>query len=156
MSTTRSLFVPHEAEPLPLRAQISWAKSTLFATPLANKLLRLMGAVPVKRRQDAETDEKISNDELFASSYAELDAGNIILLFPEGKSGHAPKLFPIKQGVGWLVNGYYKKTGKKIPVVPCALNYMKKEKFRSGVLVQFGERPTDERARCGCESDGTN
>jgi 1-acyl-sn-glycerol-3-phosphate acyltransferase len=97
-----------------------------------------MGAVPVNRKQDVGENEAVSNDELFASSYDELDKGNIILLFPEGKSVHAPKIFPLKKGVGWLVQGYFKKTGRIVSVVPCALNYMKKEKFRSGVLVEFG------------------
>lgn len=98
-------------------SQISWAKSTLFKHPIANAVLRLMGAVPVQRRQDqdqnnaSEAEFAKAKEELFGTSFAELDRGNIILLFPEGKSYHDSKRMAIKHGVSSLVNSYYKKTG---------------------------------------------
>ena len=74
-----------------------------------------MGAVPVQRRQDSENateaDFAKAKDELFGTSFAELDRGNIILLFPEGKSYHDAKRMAIKHGVSSLVNSYFKKTG---------------------------------------------
>jgi glycerol-3-phosphate O-acyltransferase/dihydroxyacetone phosphate acyltransferase len=120
------------------RIVISWAKSTLFSTPMANAFFRLVGAVPVRRSQDLKPGEVANNDELYAATYAELDHGNVVLLFPEGKSYHDSKLQDLKKGVAWLVHGYHKKTGKRVPVVPVAINYFKKDKFRSGVLLEFG------------------
>jgi glycerol-3-phosphate O-acyltransferase/dihydroxyacetone phosphate acyltransferase len=120
------------------RIVISWAKSGLFATPLSNKFFRLVGAVPVFRKQDLPPGVVVDNDALYAATYTELAQGNIVLLFPEGKSYHDCKPQDLKKGVAWLVHGYHQRSGIRVPVIPCAINYFRKDKFRSGVLLEFG------------------
>ncbi len=69
---------------------------------LKNKLLawlslNCIGIIPFNRRGSR------NQDELFAACHAALDAGDILILFPEGSRGDPEKLSKIKKGLFYLI-----------------------------------------------------
>lgn len=115
-----------------------WVKATAFRG-LAGKFLRLVGGVPVMRKQDAaELKSGQNTDELFASSVQELASGDNFIIFPEGTSYTEPHMIPLKTGVAKVALAFQKQTGKPCTIVPVGINYLRKEKFRSAVTIEFG------------------
>ena len=77
-----------------------------------------------------------------------LQVGECIGVFPEGTSHTEPHMIPPKDGTSWAALEYLrylegtpenggKKNGRKAVVVPVALCYTEKSKFRSRVVVQY-------------------
>jgi 1-acyl-sn-glycerol-3-phosphate acyltransferase len=96
--------------------------------------------VPVYRRQDLkENFNEHLNDATFEASYEVLKEGGAIFIFPEGLSYTAPHIQPLRTGIARLALGFFKKTGIMPPIQPVGLNYVHKDKFRSSVLIQYGE-----------------
>ena len=87
------------AIPRPLRPL---AKAPLFAHPLVGPLLRLTGAIPVRRRQDEGVD-RVGNEAMFDAARQALRAGEAILVFPEGVSQPEPALMPLRTGAARIL-----------------------------------------------------
>lgn len=114
------------------------AKSTLFSHPFMGPLLALAGALPVYRRRDAGADVT-RNGGTFARCRATLAAGGRIALFPEGTSHSAEGRLPLKTGAARIVLGAEAAHGPLgVRVVPVALRYEHKERFRSRVWLHVG------------------
>lgn len=116
------------------------AKDTLFKQPHLKFILKTMGAVPVKRRQD-HADGKLDNAGPFDALFALLEKGGACGIFPEGISHAESELAPLKTGAARIALGAAaKREGAAAPVrvVPCGLNYYRRTRMRSRVLVQFG------------------
>ena len=84
------------------RRLVSVAKAPLFSNPLIGPFLRLIGALPVHRRQEGGTDPG-RNDELFAASTKALRDEDAILIFPEGVSQPEPTLMPLRTGAARML-----------------------------------------------------
>lgn len=116
-----------------------WIKGTAFKG-LFGKFIRMMGAIPVNRKQDIQNpNQPIDNTSLFEESIEILKDGGAFMIFPEGTSYTEPHIIPLKTGIARLVIGLYQKYKIKVPIVPSGINYTRKDKFRSRVLVKFGE-----------------
>eukprot|EP01121_Diplochlamys_sp_Union-15-3_P008186 TRINITY_DN2156_c0_g1_i1.p1 TRINITY_DN2156_c0_g1~~TRINITY_DN2156_c0_g1_i1.p1 ORF type:complete len:233 (+),score=25.36 TRINITY_DN2156_c0_g1_i1:56-754(+) len=122
-----------------------WAKAPLFVGPIG-WILRKLGAVPVQRSQDVKTQDSKSPasqrlETLFNSSYTVLEKEECLVIFPEGTSYTEPHILPLKTGIARLVVGLAKKSDGKllVPIVPVGLNYIVKDKWRSSVLIQYGQ-----------------
>lgn len=113
------------------------ARSGLFAGPLLGHVLRLIQAVPIYRRQDADGDAG-SNADSFASCYEFLAAGEVLLIFPEGQSHSDAHLREMKTGVARISLGAQEANGVAPAVVPVGMNFTRKGSFRAGLLVEFG------------------
>ena len=114
------------------------AKDVLFRARVLGWLLRVMGAVPIMRRRD-HARGKVDNSAAFDALHAVLGEGRAIGIFPEGISNDASQLAPLKTGAARIALGAkrdYPKT--KIYLVPTGLNYIRRSRFRSSVLIQFG------------------
>ena len=81
------------------------------------------------------------------SSSQAMTLGESVGVFPEGTSHTEPHMIPIKDGMSWAALEYVRylagteenggpKKGKKCVVVPVALAYVDKSKYRSRVAVQ--------------------
>jgi glycerol-3-phosphate O-acyltransferase/dihydroxyacetone phosphate acyltransferase len=115
------------------------AKDVLFQTAILRAMLTGMGAVPIKRRKDHGGDS-INNDDAFAALYDVLTAGRAMGIFPEGISHGDAHISKLKTGAARIALGAAKQQpGMTLTVVPCGLHYATRERFRSSVLVQFGE-----------------
>jgi 1-acyl-sn-glycerol-3-phosphate acyltransferase len=82
-------------------------KRELFTVPLLGSLLRILGGIPINR-------EKIDRTAL-REIIKRLNAGNIIVIYPEGMRSLNGRLQPGKPGVGLIV----RMSGKR--VVPAAV-----------------------------------
>lgn len=123
------------------------AKEPLFRGPL-RPILWILGAVPVRRRQDqvagAAEDApvegapaRVDNSDAFEALTSILHAGEAFAIFPEGISHTRPELAPLKSGAARIVLAAAA-AGIPVQIVPCGLSYKQRERMRSRVLVQYG------------------
>ena len=134
-------------------------KAPLFSNPLIGPFLRLLGAIPVVRRQDTGTTT-VENTRMFETAGRTLAEGGAILIFPEGKSQPEPTLQPLRSGAARLLLGAEAALGRPLDttVLPVGLLFNEPGTFRSGwahVLVgeplRLGEAP----ARYAAEPEAT-
>jgi 1-acyl-sn-glycerol-3-phosphate acyltransferase len=118
------------------------AKSTLFQIPILGLLIRVVGALPLYRQQDAGADVS-KNQKTFEIARELLKSGGAIAIFPEGVSHNAPRLMPLKTGAARIALETVS-VGKNpgaldVKIVPIGLFYTNKTTFRSEALIYFGE-----------------
>jgi 1-acyl-sn-glycerol-3-phosphate acyltransferase len=118
-------------------------KSTLFANPLGRLAMNAFGTIPVYRVRDAgaRAGDASRNDESFARCRQALGQGEALALFPEGTSHSDPQLRPLKTGAARIaLSAEAEHDGKLgVTVVPVGLDYERKARFRSRVLLVVGE-----------------
>ena len=123
------------------------AKDTLFKGRLMRAVLRGLGAVPIKRRDDhdgAPRDSQPSTGAPGANAaavppmFAVLGEGGAIGIFPEGLSHDESQLARLKTGAARLALGGAQRTSQPVRIVPCGMTFIHPKRFRSRVLVQFG------------------
>jgi len=110
------------------------AKSTLKKNPLMAFLMWVADAVPLYRRQDAVDMTK--NAGSFDEVRRRLEAGGAICIFPEGVSHSGASLREFRTGASRIA---LDARGIGLKIVPVGLHYDAKQRFRSAVLVRFGE-----------------
>ena len=84
-----------------------FAKSGLFRGPITTWLMVVMGAFPVRR-------DTIDRSTLKAA-LSVLEAGQPLVVFPEGERKSGPRIHPLLDGVAWLA------AKSQSPVVPVAI-----------------------------------
>ncbi|WVR07618.1 hypothetical protein IAU60_004660 [Kwoniella sp. DSM 27419] len=120
-----------------------WVKDSLFKNPAVGALLRNAGNIAVDRKNK-------NNQKLFRGTFEALALGECIGVFPEGTSHTEPHMIPLKDGASWAALEYIRylrgteenggpKKGKKAIVIPVGIAYVDKSKYRSRVVVQYGE-----------------
>ncbi len=119
------------------------AKDVLFRNRILRFFLTLMGAVPIRRRTDhkqANVNGTLDNQSAFDALHRVLGEGRAIGIFPEGLSHEDSQLAPLKTGAARIALGAKQAHPKtRIFLVPTGLCYFRRSRFRSSVLVQFGE-----------------
>jgi glycerol-3-phosphate O-acyltransferase / dihydroxyacetone phosphate acyltransferase len=121
------------------RRLVSVAKAPLFSNPLIGPFLRLIGALPVHRRQDGGTDPA-RNDRLFAASTKTLRGGDAILIFPEGVSQPEPTLMPLRTGAARMLLAAEADAVGPVTLLPVGLMFHEPGTFRTGwALIAVGE-----------------
>ncbi len=115
------------------------AKAPLFSAPILGWLLRTMGAVPIHRRQDKSSKNQ-NNDDSFRDLEQVLLEGRAMGIFPEGISHDESQLPPLKTGAARMALGALARENKlRVFLVPVGLVYFTRHRFRSSVLIQFGD-----------------
>ena len=120
-------------------------KATLFEHPVADRLLRYMRVVPLRRAQDERhagdslPAKAARNAESFAAIHGALAAGQLVLIFPEGRSWDEPRLAPIKTGAARIALSAQQAGIRGVMIVPVGINYERKDGLRSRVLVEVGQ-----------------
>src|SRR5678815_303804 len=106
--------------------------------PILGFFVRAIDTLPVYRRQD-EGEDVSKNVETFVAARKLLARGGTIGICPEGVSHDEPRLRPIKTGAARIALGAVS-TGEvsSLQIVPAGLYYTSKTKFRSAVLLYFG------------------
>lgn len=119
--------------------------ATLFGHPVMRWILLSSGNIPVDRKSK---DRRV----LFKGTFEALAKGEAVALFPEGTSYTEPRIMQVKDGAAWAALEYTKwlqeNPGKsveqEIQVIPAAIVYTNKTKYRScvscsssGLVVRF-------------------
>ena len=113
------------------------ASDKLWKYKLLGKLLDATGAVPVARRADYSGD--VDNSKAFERLYAVLEGGDCMGIFPEGISHVESQLTQLKTGTARIALSVTARGQAKVKIIPCGLNYIHRHRFRSQVLIEFGE-----------------
>jgi glycerol-3-phosphate O-acyltransferase / dihydroxyacetone phosphate acyltransferase len=120
------------------RRLVSVAKAPLFSNPLIGPFLRLIGALPVHRRQDGGSDPA-RNDALFAASTQALRDGDAVLIFPEGVSQPEPLLMPLRTGAARMLLAAEADAAGPVTLLPVGLMFHEPGTFRTGwALIAVG------------------
>ncbi len=116
------------------------AKSTLWKVWPVRPLLALAGLIPVYRPADGGTADQ--NERMFSAAEAQLQAGGLVGIFPEGTTHDAPQLARLRTGAARIALGTSARGAQRLAIAPVSLLYEDKLALRSRVLVRFG-RPID-------------
>ncbi len=84
-----------------------FAKSGLFRGPITTWIMVAMGAFPVRR--------EIIDRSALKAALAVLEAGQPLVVFPEGERKSGARIHPLLDGVAWLA------AKAQVPVVPVAI-----------------------------------
>ncbi len=122
------------------------AKATLLENPITRGLLLLTGVVPLRRTADdaarvgsAGEVDPARNAGAFTAVLDVLEAGGVVLLFPEGKSHSDPNLAPLKTGLARIaLMAQAQRSIGTLPIVPIGLTFERKWDPRSRVVMAIG------------------
>lgn len=112
------------------------ARDGLFRVPLFGRLLRAVGAIPIRRRGDH--GGAADNVDAFAAAGEVLARGGVMAIFPEGKTHGHLRIEPIKTGTARIAVATEAAARPGIRVVPVAITYLVRHAFRSDIHVAFG------------------
>jgi 1-acyl-sn-glycerol-3-phosphate acyltransferase len=115
------------------------ANAPLFGHLLIGPFLRLVGALPVHRRQEAGTDPA-RNAALFAATTETLRGGGAIAIFPEGRTQAEPVLLELRTGAARMLLAAEEGTAAAAAtLLPVGLVFNAPGTFREGqALVLIG------------------
>ena len=113
------------------------ANAKLWRFPLMGRLLDASGAVPVYRRE--EHGEDADNSAAFEALYDVIENGDCMGVFPEGISHAESQLTTLKTGTARIALAVAARGKTEVRIIPCGLNYIHRHRFRSQVLIEFGE-----------------
>jgi 1-acyl-sn-glycerol-3-phosphate acyltransferase len=125
-------------------------KAQLFDHPLIGPFLKLLGALPVNRRQEAGDDPR-KNDALFEATTRTLREDGGIVIFPEGRTQPEPVLLQLRTGTARMLLAA---APTEVTLLPVGLVYEKPGIFREGrALVVIGEPVPTRESRDLVQSD---
>lgn len=118
------------------------ANAPLFRHPLIGPFLRVVGALPVNRRQEAGDDPQ-KNVALFAATTEALQAGQAIALFPEGRTQPEPALQTVRTGAARMLLTAEAAGARGVVLLPVGLVFDEPGTFRSGRALVVVGSPVD-------------
>jgi glycerol-3-phosphate O-acyltransferase/dihydroxyacetone phosphate acyltransferase len=119
------------------RPLVILAAAPLFRNPVIAPFLRLVGALPVLRRQEGIGDPA-RNDAMFGAVTAALARGGAVLLFPEGRTQPEPVLLPLRTGAARMLLAA-ERENQPATLLPVGLVFHEPGTFRTGwALVLVG------------------
>jgi glycerol-3-phosphate O-acyltransferase/dihydroxyacetone phosphate acyltransferase len=100
-------------------------------------ILNATGAIPVYRRE--EHGAEVDNSEAFKKVYEIIESGKCMGIFPEGVSHVESQLVKLKTGTARIALSVAARGKTAVTIIPCGLNYIHRHRFRSQVLIEFGQ-----------------
>jgi 1-acyl-sn-glycerol-3-phosphate acyltransferase len=113
------------------------ANAKLWKYRLLGRLLNATGAVPVYRHEEHEGE--VDNSKAFDKLYEVIERSDCMGIFPEGVSHTESQLTKLKTGAARIALSVAERGKVKVTIIPCGLNYIHRHRFRSQVLIEFGE-----------------
>lgn len=131
------------------------AKSTLRRNPLLAVVIRGLGAIEFHRAKDvAPASARSANRDAIEACVARLGAGGCVVVFPEGESHSEPRMHPFHGGAARIALAFtMRHPSTPLTVVPAAIHFERKERFRSTAGIVLGES-IDVAAWCRAHPDG--
>jgi len=100
----------------------------------------LSAACPVPLNGEAyKIFPKVDQNAVYAKVHEALRSGDCIGIFPEGGSHDQASMLDLKPGVAIMALGAMNSGAGTVQICPCGLNYFEPYKFRSRVVVEFGD-----------------
>ncbi len=124
------------------KKQLHWlTRADIFQKPLVSKFLHSVNMLPVYRPKDKIPNAQEKNEAIFREAHRRLAAGNILSVFPEGNHGNKKRLRPIKTGPARIAFGAEEAFDFNLglQIIPIGIDYSDYVKFRSDVLVNYGD-----------------
>jgi len=127
------IYLCSERMPRPL------ARAPLFDRLLLGPVLRMLGGIPVHRRQD-DPAAMHRNQDMFRAAVEVLHEGGAIQIYPEGRSHSEAQLVEFRTGAARIALQAEAAAGWKLglSIVPVGITYSGKERARTAVAVRFG------------------
>ncbi len=113
------------------------ANAKLWKYRLLGPILDATGAVPIYRREEYEGE--VDNETAFQMLYDVIEAGSCMGVFPEGVSHTESQLTKLKTGTARIALSVAARGKVRVTIIPCGLNYIHRHRFRSQVLLEFGQ-----------------
>jgi glycerol-3-phosphate O-acyltransferase/dihydroxyacetone phosphate acyltransferase len=113
------------------------ANAKLWKYRILGRMLDATGAVPVYRHEEHDGD--VDNQSAFDRLYDVIESGNCVGVFPEGISHTESQLIKLKTGTARIALAVANRGKAEVRIIPCGLNYIHRHRFRSQVLIEFGE-----------------
>ena len=132
---TNALVDPLVIQHVLTRRMTLTAKASLGRNPVLGFFLRSFDVVLFHRPSESEAGTAAAaNRAAIEDCQARLARGEMICVFPEGKSHSEPSMLRFKTGAARIARGC------SVPpaIVPVGLYYESKETFRSSVCIRFG------------------
>ncbi|HUP01892.1 MAG TPA: 1-acyl-sn-glycerol-3-phosphate acyltransferase [Gemmatimonadota bacterium] len=116
------------------------AKASHFENPVYGLFLRALGGLPVHRPQD-DPARMPDNEETFRAAVAALRGGDVVQIYPEGRSHSEPALAPLRTGAARIALRAEAEAGwnLRLAIVPIGLTYERKTLFRGRAAAFIGE-----------------
>jgi 1-acyl-sn-glycerol-3-phosphate acyltransferase len=122
--------------PVPLHFLV---RGDLFSVKWLKWLLHATNQIPIYRFRDGFSGLR-GNDSSFRYCYEVLNDKKHILIFPEGSTKQVRYLRPLQKGLARLAFGTMQEyPNLDIQIVPVYIHFTKPRKFRSEVLLNFGD-----------------
>ncbi len=118
------------------------AKSTLFKRLPMRLGLRALGVVPVYRQMDHSDTAK--NTSSFHEVAKVLSKGRTVLIFPEGTVTDTQELQKVRTGAARMALSAIEAGVQNLAIIPVGITYEDKVSSRSRVLVEVGDRITED------------
>eukprot|EP00002_Diphylleia_rotans_P039858 TRINITY_DN934_c0_g3_i1.p1 TRINITY_DN934_c0_g3~~TRINITY_DN934_c0_g3_i1.p1 ORF type:complete len:501 (+),score=93.14 TRINITY_DN934_c0_g3_i1:51-1553(+) len=83
--------------------------------------------------------KKVDQKQLYDAVYNSLSNGGCIGIFPEGGSHDRTDLLPLKAGIAVMALGFVEAHRREVSIIPCGFTYFEGHRFRSQVVVEFGQ-----------------
>jgi glycerol-3-phosphate O-acyltransferase/dihydroxyacetone phosphate acyltransferase len=109
----------------------------LWKYRMLRPILNATGAIPVFRRE--EHGGEVDNSQAFEKVYENIESGRCMGIFPEGVSHVESQLVKLKTGTARIALSVTARGKTSVKIVPCGLNYIHRHRFRSQVLIEFGQ-----------------
>ena len=115
------------------------ARAPLFDRLLLGPVLRVLGGIPVYRRED-DPDSMHRNEEMFRAAVEVLHRGGAIQIYPEGRSHSEARLAEFRTGAARIALLAEARTDWTLglAIVPVGITYSRKDRARTQVAVRFG------------------
>ena len=114
-------------------------RDLIWKYPVAKQLMNFVGAIPVHKPDDSVGGGVARNDQMFASTYAALEDGDLVVIFPEGITVDDPAIAPIKTGAARIALGARAQGVTGIEIIPSGIHYEDKAVLRSKAYVHVGD-----------------
>ena len=111
-----------------------------FRKPIYNFILRVLHMLPIFRRMDGNFSDLKNNVKILDACADALASRKTIMILAEGQTKHEKRLRPIQKGTARLAfSTLHKHPNLNLVVVPVSVNFTNSLKWRSNVMIHFGE-----------------
>jgi glycerol-3-phosphate O-acyltransferase / dihydroxyacetone phosphate acyltransferase len=117
-------------------------RGDVFRKPFYRKLLNGLNLVPIYRQRDDGLGAVKNNLATFSACFDSIKAGQVIMIFPEGRTILEKRLRPLQKGICRMAFGSIERYPELLPdlcIVPVGANFCDGTQARSRVMINFGE-----------------